>query len=78
MACLPDTLDSLRDELQRTQRLIDDLQTDWRQKVGMDTYTKALEPLLAHNLELLKLMTALALNERKGEEENRLTKAGRD
>ena len=55
------TLDALVGELHRIQHIIECLHKD-RANVSMADFTKVLEPLLAHNIEVLKLMTALSLD----------------
>jgi hypothetical protein len=68
-------LTELEVELHRTQSLIDDLRSDWRKRVAGSDLVESLEPLLAHNREVLRLMAALALPEGG---ETRFTKVLKD
>ena len=68
-------LSELEGELRRTQQLIDDFRSDWRQRVSGADLATSLEPLHAHNREILRLMAALTLGEGG---ETRLSKVLRD
>ena len=56
-------------------QLIDDFRSDWRQRVSGADLATSLEPLHAHNREILRLMAALTLGEGG---ETRLSKVLRD
>lgn len=54
-------LKELEGELHRTQALIDDFRSDWRKRVSGEALANSLEPLHAHNREILRLMALLVL-----------------
>jgi hypothetical protein len=65
-------LHELEQELHRSQAIIDDLLSSWRGKINMTDLAGVLGPHMAHNREILRLMTILVIDPK--ETETRLTK----